>query len=59
MRVCVGGPQEADKSQFGQAVKEQAKETRSDKSYLSFRSAPSCVTDMKLFCLTVGYYMEY
>lgn len=31
MRVCVGGPQETDKSQFGQAVKEHAKETRSDK----------------------------
>jgi len=31
VRVCLGGPQEADKSQFGQAVKEQAKETRSDK----------------------------
>lgn len=59
MRVCVGGPHEADKSQFDQAVKEQAKVTRSDKSYLSFRSAPSFVREMKLFCLTVGYYMEY
>ena len=59
MRVCVGGPQEADKSQFDQAVKEHAKETRSDKSYLPFRSAPFFVTDMKLFCLTVGYYIEY
>ena len=53
MRVCVGGPQEADKSQVGQAVTEHAKETCSEKSYLS-KSAPSFVTDMTLFCLTVG-----
>jgi hypothetical protein len=58
VRVCVGGPQVADKSQFGKAVKELAKETHSDKSYLPFSSAPSFVTNMKLFCLTVVYYME-
>jgi hypothetical protein len=36
VRVCDGGPQEADNSQFGQAVTEHAKE-------LAFRSAPYCL----------------